>query len=293
MSSQDNRDKSRKRNYYVDYSKRGHNDKRGDQSRFNATPEISYGHRGFLITALHEFKSYIEMKNILEDYYKAIYENKNEDEPADDKKDDLAEEELSKELDQLRKLRPFKQVKTQCRNTLFINIVKEFDHIDPISIVDKIFSDLEEKRELICPNTFKVIPILDTFRSSASCAKESISALLKTRFTNETGPKKFFIEFQSRGNYKLNPDEKLNIIKGIADEVAAEKPEWSVSREDADFIIIVTALRKVCCLSIVKDYFKRSKYNIVEFCRGPEAAAVDQQDGEVGDTGKNQESPEK
>lgn len=264
------------RNHYVDYTRGGYNKfgrnrRQGNSSgfsnnsRYREAPDISFGNRGFLITSVDEVKSYLEMRNIFEEYFEILYAKPENEQTGD--KITTTEDELETELKSLRKNRPFKQVKTHCRNSIFINITKDFSYIDPIKIVDAFFDSLEERRELRTSNTYKVLPILDTFRNSVAWAKESISALLGSVFKEETGPKKYFIEFQTRGNYKLEQDDRQKMIEGVADTVAEVKPEWSVNRDGADYIIVLTALKNVCCVSILRDYFKRSKYNVTEFCK--------------------------
>lgn len=294
MSSDNRDDGGRKpRSYYVDYSKNRANDRRrgvtsnfGNNSRYKEAPDLSFGHTGFLITSVDEVKSYLEMRNILEGYYEEIYANKNSKQDQDTNKKTTIEDELESELKQLRRNRPFKQVKTHCRNSLFINIMKDFSHVDPITVIDKFFDDLAQTRQVKSSNTFKVLPILETLRNSPACAKESISNILKTRCKDESEPRKYFIEFQSRGNYKLNPEDKLKMIEGVADTVGQIKPNWTVDRENADYIIVLVSLKNVCCVTLLKHYFKRCKYNVIEFCK--EFAATIES-GELDQSGKKEQ----
>lgn len=275
MSTDNHDDRGRKpRSYYVDYSKNRNQARRrgvtsgfSNNSRYKETPDLLFGHTGFLITSIDEVKSYLEMRNIFEGYYEQLYASKSPENQELNERNATTEDELEAELNQLRRTRPFKQVKTHCRNSLFINITEGFSHVDPLSIVDKFFIELDEKRQMRSSNTFKVLPILDTFRNSTACAKESVSNLLQTRFKDESEPRKYFIEFQSRGNYKLNPEDKQKMVEGVADTVAQVRPNWSVDRENADYIIVLVSLKNVCCVTFLKDYFKRSKYNVIEFCK--------------------------
>lgn len=271
---------NRKRNYYVDYTRnRAPHGNRGrysgssaGTSRFKSTPELSFGNRGFLITSIDEVKSYLEMRNIFESYYEQLCKKS---ESGDDNQkskcdDSVCEDELEEELNQLRRLRPFKQVKTQCRNTLFINITKDFsDSINPMKIVDMLFDELAEKREIKTSNTYKVLPILDTFRVSLACAKESITAIMSKdlKEDGENSEKTYFIELQSRGNYKLSSEDKQSLIEGVAKKITDLRPNWKVDRENADYIVVLVALKDVCCIAFLKDYFKRAKYNVSEFCK--------------------------
>lgn len=279
------------KSYYVDYSKRrfdrsSKNDKpSGEGSRFKSTPDLGFGHQGFLITAFDEVKCYLEMRHLFEEYFDIMYndkrriENQKDAELNSDNPKITEEDDLEAELKDLRRKKPFKQVKTHCRNSLFINICDGYKYVDPIAIVDKLFVELAEKKELRTSNTFKVLPILDTFRGNASSAQESISAILNSRFA-KSDQKKYFIEFQSRGNYKLNPEDKKEMIEAVAETISKVKPDWKVSRDQADYMVILVAFRHVCCLSIVGDYFQRRKYNITEFCKPEEESkTIDQVHG--------------
>lgn len=291
------------RNYYIDYSKRnqgnrGNYSRRGpsnnesNNARFKKTPEFdSGGNRGFIITAMDEVKSYLEMRQVMEQYFHEIYDSqaKGDQTSGGEKKEMSTEDELESELRHLRFTRPFKQVKTHCRNAIFLNIVDEFSYVDPITLVDRFFDDMDEKQTSRTSNTCRVLPVLDTFRNNVVSAKESITKLLEEKYPGEES-KRYFIELQSRGNYKLESEDKQRMIEGVAEAVHAAKPSWEVGRDDADYIIALTALRNICCLSILKNYFKRNKYNVIEFCKRflPEVASNSSSKQEVaGDEGNN------
>lgn len=265
------------RNFFVDYTKRGRGrgsySRRGpsgesNNSKYKQVPEFdSGGNRGFLITAIDEVKSYLEMRNVLEQYFHELYDHSLSESLAAQKKNDLSVEgELEAELEHLRFTRPFKQVKTHCRNAIFLNILDNFDYVDPIALVDRFFNNLEEKRTIKTSNTCKVLPVLDTFRNNVASAKESIIKVLNDKYPDQNN-KKYFIEIQTRGNYKLDSDDKQRMVEGVAEAVHEAKPDWEVSRDGADYIISLTALRNICCLSILEHYFKRNKYNMIEFCK--------------------------
>lgn len=272
MSSQ--RSNKKPKSYYVDYARR--NTRFGQRGgggnlnnlRYKDTPDISFGNKGFLITSLDEVKSYLEMRNILEEYFEILHKNNVDikDSAKDEEKNLTVEDEIEAELKQLRVTKPFKQVKTHCRNTIFINISRNHSYLEPIPIVDQFFNDLAEKRAIKSKNTFKVLPILDTFRNNVSSAKESISHIFKDSF-KEGETKRYFVELQARGNYKLDSEEKQKLIEGVAEIVSELRPSWTVSRENVDYMIVLVCLKDVCCISILKDYFQRARYNVIEFCK--------------------------
>lgn len=259
------------RNYYVDFTRNkdveGHRVGRSNNNkRYKDVPNLDFSNTGFLVTAADEVKSYLEIRCLLERLYEQVYGQAKHNENLCDSLEQTIDDELEKELQNLRINRPFKQVKTHCKNTLFIKIMDSHkSKIDPVLVVDQLFNNIELKKESQTRNTFKVLPILDTFRNSTASAKESIANLLETKFKDVDGPKKYFIEFQSRGNYKLSTEDKQKMIESVADVVSRHKPDWTVSRDDADFMIVLAALRDVCCATIVTKYFERAKFNVVKF----------------------------
>lgn len=287
MASRNAPEGRKPRSYYVDYTKRDRNthDRRRAQtnfgsnnSRYKETPEISFGQRGFLITSIDEVKAYLEMRNVFEEYFEDIYNKQSGD--IDSQQHKSTEDEIEAELQQIRRTRPFKQVRTHCRNAIFLKIMDDFKNVDPIRLVDRFFDEMKQKQEARTSNTFKVLPVLDTFRITSACAKESISNLILELY-KDIESKTYFIEFQSRGNFKLESDDKKKMIESVAEAVAEVKPSWSVRREDADYMIIIVALKNVCCLSVVENYFRRSRYNVVEFCKNYS----------IGDNRPSEESP--
>lgn len=259
------------RNYYVDFTRnrdtKGYRAGRSSNNkRYKDVPDLEFSNTGFLVTAADEVKSYLEIRCLLERLYEQVYGQPDPAEKRCDSEEQIIDDELEKELQNLRIHRPFKQVKTHCKNTLFIKIMDDHkSKIDPVLVVDQLFNNIELKKECQTRNTFKVLPILDTFRNSAACAKESIANLLETKFKDVEGPRKYFIEFQSRGNYKLSSEDKQKMIESVADVVTRHKPDWVVSRDDADFMIVLAALRDVCCATIVTRYFERAKFNVIKF----------------------------
>lgn len=262
------------RGYYVDYTKNSKNYGRGrfqsrgsntsNNSRYKDVPDINFNQKGFMITSIDEVKSYLEMRHILEQYFHELYKSDKKENASDNK--NTIDDELESELKQLRVTKPFKQVKTHCRNSVFINITPNYAHVDPVNIVNKFFDDLFEKKQIRTSNTNRVLPILDTCRNSVSSVRESVGNLLDALF-KDNEEKHYFIEVQTRGNYKLDSDDKQKMIEAVAEVTTEKKPSWKVSRDNADYFIILVLLRHVCCLTIVSDYFKRSKYNVIEFCK--------------------------
>lgn len=266
MSSQDRKPKS----YYVDYTRQRNRRGRGggstNNARFREVPEFGQGgHKGFIITSIDEVKSYFEMRNVLEGYYHDLYDKPVEQQNDDKAKHQTTEDELESELRGLRLSKPFKQIKTHCKNSIFLNITDKFSHVNPVPIVNRFFDQMAEERTNRTSNTYKVLPVFDSFRNNVASAKEAIKKVLSNNFLDDD--RSYFIEFQTRGNYKLESEDKQRMIEGVAEAVAESRTNWRVNRDNVDYMIVLVALRDICCLSVVEKYFQRSKYNVVEFCK--------------------------
>lgn len=288
-------DKIRKpKNYYVDYSKnskygRSQNHRQsssgGGNLRYSETADIAPGQKGFLVTSItgYEVKCYLEIRQFLEDYYQELYPDdtkQGQTEPASAKDASDSKEapkissdgdDLEQELAELRKAkRHFRQVKTHCKNVVFIVMNDECKHVDQNLVVRKIFEDIEKSKIQKTRYTFKMFPIMTTFTTSVSDAKEAVANILKESFSDQSNSKedtRYFIEIQIRGNFKFDSAKRMKMIEGLADTVTEIKPSWKVDRDNADLILLVVALREVCCITFIADYFKLQKYNIVEYYR--------------------------
>ncbi|KAG9510442.1 Deubiquitinase OTUD6B, partial [Fragariocoptes setiger] len=259
---------------------------------------------GFLITSMtgQEFKSYSEVRLLLEQYHQDIYgdqpANRNMTSTDESRKDPMFGEasdtraedrvaqlqpffedskdsgdELEAELKQMRNVRRhFRQLKTLCHNVIFITVNERVSQADPDLIVRRIFDDVEKTKVQQTRYTFKIYPIMSSFKSNVTSAKDAISSIINSKLSEQLShplankPRlKYFIEFQVRGSYTAGKQDREKIIEAVASQVGILKPDWIVSRNECDVMIMIVALRKICCMTLLTNYFHYSKYNIHEF----------------------------
>lgn len=289
-------DQQRKKpkNYYVDYSQksrhgRGHynSSNSGNNSKYKDTPDLVVGQKGFLVTSIsgYEVKCYMEMRQLLEDYYQYLYTSQSKPDSygtaetttenpsgtgAIGKND--TDDDLESELTELRQAnRHFRQVKTHCKNVIFIKLNEECQNIDQDVIVQRLFEDIKEKKEQKTKYTFKIFPITTTFKTSVTGAKDAVKSIMNEMFSVDSRHAyskkdvRYFIEIQVRGSYKMDQDQRMKIIEGVAETITELKPSWKVDRDNADLMLVIIALKELCCATFLMDYFKLQKYNILEY----------------------------
>ena len=196
------------------------------------------------------------------------------------------DDDLRRELEQLKTERPFKQAFTNCKNVVFIRVPD--DH-NPVELMNSIYETVDRDQSINCRFINKMMPIQIT----TTVTKKSILDNLATILKAETGEKATFrIEIVSRINFKLSKDE---LITEIGELMAQEKPNWTVDLKQPKKLIYVDVLFKICGLAILDDYFQRSKYNLNEYCKKAAkesgAAGDSNEQSENADSAKGGEDP--
>merc|ERR1712107_199418 len=83
----------------------------------------------------------------------------------------------------------------------------------------------------------------------------------------------YSIIFKTRNNNQVKRDDTINTFAKVVRELnKSAKVEFKVP----DLCIVVEVIRNVCCLGVVKEYFKYKKYNLVEMAKAEEENKVDE-----------------
>lgn len=119
-----------------------------------------------------------------------------------------------------------------------------------------------------------MMPIQITTAVTKKSILDNLATILKA---NAEEKATFRIEIVSRINFKLSKDE---LIQEIGELVKQEKPDWTVDLSKPKKLIYIDILFKICGLSILDDYFERSKYNLNAYCK----KVAEQSGGAPGDS---------
>jgi len=225
------------------------------------------GKKGILITCNKntEKMSMRELFNLFSEYAEKLYpdldheiSNANETE----QKDTSIEEELQKEIEELKneqqnkgtKKKNFESYDTGCSGMWFMAI--NSDVIEPVAFVKSIFDDIEKTKETKTRFTHRMIPVSNTCVAKDAQIMKMAKQMVDPIFNSGDPPKTFAILAKTRNNNDL---KKMLLIKDIFqlvnhdNKVDLKNPEWS---------IIVEVIKKTCCMCITQEYNRYRKFNI-------------------------------
>ncbi|XP_055701145.1 THUMP domain-containing protein 1 homolog [Phlebotomus papatasi] len=248
------------------------------------------GLKGFLATCNFREKDCVrECYNILNQYSEdpddntkaaqASQEDKSEEEKANVSEED-EEEDISKALEKdvatekqknQRKSYKFSVVDTGVNNCVFISTSLE----DPVGLGVKIVRDIAETKLQKSRFLLRLIPIEAVCRANVKEISDAVGALCDKYLLNQ--PKSFSIIFNKRYNNAISRDDT---IKELADIVTSKNPGNRVNLSEPEVSVIVEVIKGLCCVSILPDYLKLKKYNLVELVGASKADAAkkDQKD---------------
>jgi len=242
----------RKKNYYASFK-----GKHAKGSHYQLSPGLS----GFLFTCNNREKECVrESYNLLNEYIDKIADDdKSKLEKTDDIDDDIA-----KELQELKTNRRLQQCDTRCNNIVF---VKAPDNVDPIKIVDQIFNDIIASQRQKTRFALRLIPISKTCKASLDeidkCVEELIKASTDLNVDEELT---FMIQCKVRNNSDMS---RMAIVESVALVIKKQLPKWKVNFDNPSIILNIEVLCKIGCASFLKNFVVFKKYNLIEVVSQP------------------------
>lgn len=214
---------------------------------------------GFLVTCNgNEYKCLLEAYNICNDTAEKLYgpqEAKCSENEAE------IEAEIRKEIEQLNSRRRFIQVKTKCKNVLFIR--SNDSQVDCTKMMEHILSDIELSQQQNARYLQRFIPVQATFKAE----QEKLGSNLEANFDQLASKQamSYAVHCRVRNNSSVN-SEKL-LLEQIVLIVKIKRPNWYLNLSEPNILISLNVVQKAACLSLITDYHKYSKYNLVEYFR--------------------------
>lgn len=232
------------------------------QARKPFRSSIEPGDKGFLVTCnFKEKESVGECYRLLNEYYNKLnlesQDAKKEDD--DDDEDDITSQ-LQNQIEKTNqeskeRAHKFFSIETGVPNLIFIKTSID----DPLTLANKIIRDLHETKQKRTKVTLRFIPIQSVCKAKIEDIKNAAGLLFDKHFLKK--PSTFGIIYNKRYHQELQRDD---VIKELAELVAAKNVANKVNLKDPEQSIIVEIIKNVCLLAVVPDYFKLKKYNINE-----------------------------
>ncbi|EPQ52634.1 hypothetical protein GLOTRDRAFT_79752 [Gloeophyllum trabeum ATCC 11539] len=204
---------------------------------------------------------------LAEEMWPAQAHDGSDNDEMNDKADDL-EAQIAKEMAAMKKPRK-EQIFANCQtNTPCVIFISCKPPVDPIALVIKYVQDVVETGITRTKYTQRLTPV------SGSCVANlpEICGLFKKvilPFFLDAGDKKYRykIELRIRNHHTVSRDPLLA-------ELAALVPEGhKVDLKSPEVFILVELFKSVCGMSVVKDYYRLQKFNVMEIANTKQEGA--------------------
>lgn len=241
--------KRKKSNYYTQKKRKEH--------------VLEPGLKGFLCTCNFREKECVKESYYLLNLYADILNDKINSSTVPDMVKDSANDgediadDLSKEICSLKnkELKRFQAIDSGAKNVIFIKTTIE----NPVELVSEIISDIIATKQQKTRFLHRLLPIEVICKANVADIKASMDTLICKYFSGD--PKSYAIIFNCRNNSQMNRDE---IISEIANLIASKNSKHVVNLKNAELSVMVEIIRGICMLSVVPDYMKYKKCNLIQ-----------------------------
>lgn len=204
------------------------------------------------------------MYNLLNEYADEMYGAEFDKKGSDADSDDSSEEEdmekaMAKETSALKQVnskeRRFQNTMTKTKNVVFIRTTLD----DPDRLVHEIFRDGLEKQVKKTRYAQRILPVKVICKTDLKSLEAGLTEVLKPYFATEFGVGlKYTAQCKIRYN---NSVARTVILTSLGKIVKEMNPLHTLCHDEPDLVIIIEVVMQVCCLSVVKDFFKFRRYN--------------------------------
>uniref|UniRef100_A0A2K6MAB4 THUMP domain-containing protein 1 n=1 Tax=Rhinopithecus bieti TaxID=61621 RepID=A0A2K6MAB4_RHIBE len=185
------------------------------------------------------------------------FTDKDQKPPGSEGEDDDVEATLKKEVGDIKastemSLRRFQLVESGANNIVFIRTLG----IEPDKLVHNILQDVykTKKTQVI----LRMLPISGTCKAFLEDMKKYAETFLEPWF-----------KVPSKGTFQIvyksqNSSHEREVIKELGGIVCTLNSENKLDLTNPQYLVVVEIIKAVCCLSVVKDYMLKRKFNLQE-----------------------------
>lgn len=229
---------------------------------------LDEGMKGFMLTCNNKEKQCIaEAYNLLNEFADILCgpEHKKESGVAESKESSDSDEdvakELEKELQEMKSVeipeRRFQAVDTHANNCLFIKTQIN----NPGELMQAILLDIEKTKKQRTRYLLRMIPVLHTCKAYSDIITKNVSVFLEN-YNNEIAKhKSFAVNFKARNNASIGRTEVINTLAAM---IHAKNPSIKADLKNPEVVINVDIIGQICCLSVLPEYYRFKKYNLIE-----------------------------
>lgn len=148
---------------------------------------------------------------------------------------------------------------------------------NPYEVANAIFNDIKSTQQQKTRNLLRLIPVSCTCQASLDRIKESIVCELDAYLLSHPDSadnSKYTILFKARNNNQLS---RTVILPSLVSSIGEKLPKLQADYKDPVLFVLVNVLQTKCCISVVNDYTKFCRYNLIELA----GKAVNNKDDET------------
>ncbi|PVV02467.1 hypothetical protein BB560_003076 [Smittium megazygosporum] len=258
----DNKDSKRKANSDPDSkSKKNKSYMQKKADKALASMGLEIGMKGFYITGERgrERKCAKEVIFLLDKYKDKLYPQSTEENEAEveEKEEKSIEDSIQAELLEMKKKRPesvFKPIFTDTECITFIQSPPEFD---VVKIAMNIMQDCATTKSKDTRYTSRIVPIEATCKADIQAIEKTVESLAQGYLNKDAPQTTFMIETKVRNNQSVNKDQLIQKVASVFGKY------HKVDLKNPKLVILAEVFRGVCVVSILKDFVKLRKYNII------------------------------
>jgi len=169
--------------------------------------------------------------------------------------------------------RRFQSVDSGANNCIFIKTTLS----NPCEIVENLIEEIVRTGSQRSRFILRLIPILGTCKAYDKNIEELAENIFSEVLMDDSDLS-YSILFKARNSNQVSREDVYNLVGGVVRRLPGKT---RVDLHSPDLCIVVEVIRSVCCIGLVRNYFGRRKYNLVELVKSTD----DKQDDVVAATG--------
>ena len=195
-----------------------------------------------------------------------------ESDSGSDSEDDM-EKAMAKEASEIKAVNPvgrrFQNVDCKAKNCIFIKTTLD----NPCDLTDAIFEDLIETKVQKARYAIRMLPVAETCKAVMKNIEETAEKLFKPHFATEFGVGvKYTSVCKIRNNNSVSRTAILPCLGKIIREL---NPLHMLCHDEPDLVVLIEVIRNICCLSVIKNFFRFKKCNLHEVVKSSETVMTE------------------
>ena len=154
--------------------------------------------------------------------------------------------------------RRFQNVDCKAKNCIFIKTTLD----SPTEVAYAILSDLEKTKVQKTRHAIRMLPVAATCKAVMKNIEETAETLFKPYFETEFGVGiKYTSVCKIRNNQSIS---RMAILPNLGRIIKEMNPLHSLCYDEPELVILIEVIRNICCISVIRDFFRFRKYNLLE-----------------------------